>query len=306
MQLASYLCQPLFQIFLDLSKAYDNLDRERIMSLMEAYGIGPHTRSIINALWEHELMVPKSADCFSIPFHPTRGVRQGDVISPLLFNIAVDAVLREWHVQVTMAHLTGLSAFFYADDGRIDGNDSDNVQEALNIMTKLFLRLGLRMNPTKTKAMIYFGHAASQSMSPCGYARRYDKSLPTSRDRILQKVTCPKCNKLMNRQSLTIHLREIHKLPSLQIPEIHCSDYGQQYIVDFPVQNVQTKCPVNNCPAQPKTRTMLRCHFCTMHHEDSIIIVQEGELTRCPNCRMFVKAVTPRHVVGSWCCIQAA
>jgi hypothetical protein len=43
-----------------------------------------------------------------------------------------------------------------------------------------------------------------------------------------------------------------------------------------------------------------------MHHEDSIIIVQEGELTRCPNCRMFVKAIMPRHVAGSWCCIQAA
>jgi hypothetical protein len=40
------------------------------------------------------------------------------------------------------------------------------------------------MNPTKTKAMIYFGHAASQSMSPCGYACQYDKSLPTSRDAI--------------------------------------------------------------------------------------------------------------------------
>jgi hypothetical protein len=143
-------------------------------------------------------------------------------------------------VQVTTAHLTGLSAFFYADDGWIDGNDSDNVQEALNIMTKLFLRLGLRMNPTKTKAMIYFGHAASHSMSPSGYAHQYDKSLPTLHDQILQKVTCPKCNKLMNHQSLTIHLHEIHKLPSLQIPEIHCSDSGWQYIVDFPVQNVQT------------------------------------------------------------------
>jgi hypothetical protein len=48
------------------------------MLLMEAYGIGPHTRSIINALWEHELMVPKSGDCFGIPLHPTCGVRQGD------------------------------------------------------------------------------------------------------------------------------------------------------------------------------------------------------------------------------------
>jgi hypothetical protein len=52
---------------------------------------------------------------------------------------------------------------------------------------------------------------------------------------------------------------------------------------------------------------MLQRHICTMHHEDSIIIVQEeGELTRCPNCHMFVKAITPRHVAGSWCHIQAA
>jgi hypothetical protein len=76
-------------------------------------------------------------------------------------------------------------------------------------MTKLFLWLGLHMNPTKTKPMTHFGHAASKNMSPCGYAGWYDKSLSTWRDCILQKVTCPKCNKSMNHQSLTIH-----KLPS--------------------------------------------------------------------------------------------
>ncbi len=122
-----------------------------------------------------------------------------------------------------------------------------------------------------------------------------------------RRACAPKCNKSMNCQSLTIHLHEIHKLPSLQIPEIHCSDPGQQYIVDFPIQNVQTTCPVDNCPAEPKTQTLLWWHFCTMHHEDAIIIVQEGELPRCPNCRMFVTSVTPRHVVGSaWCRIQPA
>jgi hypothetical protein len=38
-----------------------------------------------------------------------------------------------------------------------------------------------------------------------------------------------------------------------------------------------------------------------MHHEDTIIIVQEGELPWCPNCCTFVT-----DVVGSWCHIQAA
>jgi hypothetical protein len=60
MQLASYLCQPLYQIFVDLTKANDTLDRSRTLSLLEAYGIGPYIRSIIQAVWDLEMIVPKS------------------------------------------------------------------------------------------------------------------------------------------------------------------------------------------------------------------------------------------------------
>ena len=82
------------------------LDRNRTMSLLEAYGLGPHTRSIIDALWEHELMAPKSGSCFGSPFHAYRGVRQGDIISPIIFNIVVDAVLREWDALEFKQHIS--------------------------------------------------------------------------------------------------------------------------------------------------------------------------------------------------------
>jgi hypothetical protein len=74
MQLASYLCQPLYQIFLDLSKAYDTLDRDCTMSILEAYGLGRHVRSIICAVWDAELIIPKSGGYFGEPFHARRGV----------------------------------------------------------------------------------------------------------------------------------------------------------------------------------------------------------------------------------------
>ena len=270
MQLASSLCQPLCQIILDLSKAYDMLNREFTMSLLEAYGVGPNTRSIIDAIWEHELMAPKSGSCFGTPFHAYRGVRQGDVISPIIFNIAVDAVLREWDVQISEEHLTGLSAFFYADDGCIDGDDDGNVQEGLNIITKLFLRMGLRMNCKKTKAMIHFGHSTSRCQSPAGYAHRYDKSLPSGRERAVQKVTCSKCNVPVNRQYLTIHMHEQHGFPMLQVPESPPYHPSQRYLVDFPVERVETHCPVDDCPAHPKTREKLRRHFSTRNPDDGV------------------------------------
>jgi hypothetical protein len=42
-----------------------------------------------------------------------------------------------------------------------------------------------------------------------------------------------------------------------------------------------------------------------MHPDDVIIIVQEGEFQRCPHCRMFLKSITPRHVVSQTCRAQA-
>jgi hypothetical protein len=75
MQLASYLCQPLYQIFLDLMKAYNTLDHNRTLSILEAYGVGPHLCSIIQTVWELELVVPKSRGYFGIPFPAWHGVR---------------------------------------------------------------------------------------------------------------------------------------------------------------------------------------------------------------------------------------
>ena len=131
MQLASYLCQPLYQIYLDLTKVYDTLDCTCKLSLLKAYGLGPNTCSLIESVWEWELLVPKSIDCFGNSFCAHQGIQQGDVISPVTFNIVVDAVINEWFACVDASCSSGLDAFFYANDSHLVGNNPDMLQERL-------------------------------------------------------------------------------------------------------------------------------------------------------------------------------
>ena len=41
-ELAGIRKQPLFQVYLDLKKAYDTIDRPRLLQTFEEYGMGPN------------------------------------------------------------------------------------------------------------------------------------------------------------------------------------------------------------------------------------------------------------------------
>ena len=51
-QLTSMRTEILYAIFMDLHKAYDALDRERYLEILEGYGVGPWSRLIICSYWD--------------------------------------------------------------------------------------------------------------------------------------------------------------------------------------------------------------------------------------------------------------
>ena len=118
-------------------------------------------------------------------------MRQGDIISPIMFKVIVDAVVHEWYFRMGDDNT---QMFFYANDGRLAGTDPATVQKGLTLIVELFECMNLHLNTDKTKAMITFPHASSRRESREAYTCQFNQSLPMHKERSLQKVNCPQCN----------------------------------------------------------------------------------------------------------------
>ena len=91
----------LFEVFLFIWKAYDDLYRERSLELLAAYGVGPRTVRLLRMYWDQLTMVVKAGGYFGCPFKGYQVVTKGDTLSPKNFNVVMDAIIRHWVKVVT-------------------------------------------------------------------------------------------------------------------------------------------------------------------------------------------------------------
>ena len=59
-QLAAMRDKVLYIIFLDLHKAYESLDRERLLEILDGYGVVPRARCILQEYWDRLWMVARA------------------------------------------------------------------------------------------------------------------------------------------------------------------------------------------------------------------------------------------------------
>jgi hypothetical protein len=116
---------------------------ERLLDILTGYGVRPRIRGLLRFYWDHQQSVAWQADYHGEAFQPSRGVTQGGIISPTLFNILVDAVVRKWladileDLEVAISGLQdaveGKIALFCADDGMVGSDDPEWLRGAYRI-----------------------------------------------------------------------------------------------------------------------------------------------------------------------------
>ena len=181
-QLAALREEVLYVIFLDLHKAYEALDRSRCLEILEGYGVGPKARRLLVTYWHRLTMLVRVGGYYGTALGGERGVTQGDPLSPTIFNVVVDAVVRHWvHGLVEEAEARGetgqegrhQAALFYADNGMVALSDPAWLQGAFNDLVGLFDRVGQRINVGMTVSMVCHSYQATAgNITQASYERR--------------------------------------------------------------------------------------------------------------------------------------
>ncbi len=148
---------PLYINFIDFEKAFDSIDRESLWQLMKHYGIpDKYIRLIKNTYTGMQCQVLHGGGA-SPKFEVRTGVRQGCLLSPFLFLIAIDWIMRKTTegkrngIQWTI--VDQLDDLDFADDLALLSHTCTQMQEKTSILEEEADKVGLHINVGKTKLL---------------------------------------------------------------------------------------------------------------------------------------------------------
>lgn len=147
----------LFLCFIDYEKAFDKVQHEKLVQILQKYQIdGDDMTLICNLYWQQEANIRTSTNRLSREsVEIKRGVRQGCPISPRLFNIYSEEITRHPRIQNTGFKIHGerIGSISYADDKVLIAETPQQLQRMVDRLNKESRKLGMKMNIGKTKIM---------------------------------------------------------------------------------------------------------------------------------------------------------
>ena len=87
---------PLLLVFLDLRKAYDNLDWGRLLNTLEGYGVGQKLRRLLTGFWSRQEVVTRQNGLYAPQVRATIRMTQGGLASTTLLNMELYSGVIHW------------------------------------------------------------------------------------------------------------------------------------------------------------------------------------------------------------------
>ncbi|KAJ4437649.1 hypothetical protein ANN_17794 [Periplaneta americana] len=143
------------QLFIDFKKAYDSVKRKVLYNILIEFGIPKKLVRLIKMCLSETYSRFRIGQFLSDAFPIHCGLKQGDALSPSLFNFALEYAIRKLQDNRQGLELNRLHQFLvYADDVNMLGENRQMIRENMEILLGASKAIGLGVNPEKTKYMI--------------------------------------------------------------------------------------------------------------------------------------------------------
>ena len=146
----------LYIKFIDFEKAFDSISREVLWKLLRHYWVPDKMVTIIRVLYEGFSAQVVHNGQKTQPLIMRTGVRQGYLLSPLLFLVALDWVTRTAFDKkrgIQWTFTTSLEDLDFADDLALLSHRIQDMRDKTRALEVLSAKVGLKINATKTKLM---------------------------------------------------------------------------------------------------------------------------------------------------------
>ncbi|XP_037866981.1 uncharacterized protein LOC119628534 [Bombyx mori] len=148
---------PAVLCFVDYQKAFDCVSWKHLWYVLKDMGVPMHLIQLMRALYLSGRGSVRIGPAQSREFRFEKGVRQGCIVSPILFNIYGEYIMRktleEWDGGATVGGVK-ISNLRYADDTTLVASSEKEMEELLRRLVIVSEEMGLKINQPKTKIMI--------------------------------------------------------------------------------------------------------------------------------------------------------
>lgn len=150
----------IYACFIDFKKAFDSIWHDGLLLRLLKYNINGHFYNLIKNLYSKSKCFVKLGSQQTKTFDYMRGVRQGCILSPLLFNLYINELSLQLDQTIRsdaiyLPNNSKLTSLLYADDLVLLSKSKVGLQNCLNTVASFCKKWQMTVNEKKTKVMIF-------------------------------------------------------------------------------------------------------------------------------------------------------
>ena len=142
---------------LDASKAFDGVRYCKLFNELLERNISPVVLRILIYIYMNQTLRVQWCQTLTCSFKVCNGVKQGGVLSPILFAVYVDSLFGRLEQSGVGCHIGGhfVGALAYADDVTLVAPSRSGVRTLINVCEQFALDYDITFNGTKSQLMFF-------------------------------------------------------------------------------------------------------------------------------------------------------